>query len=87
MRGCACAELLQFADGVRSPQRPGTANRLRRAGLDAAGFPPADTDGGTAAPLPLHPVIGTFEADETVLDECDEQACFEQAVRIAESVR
>ncbi len=39
----------------------------------------ADTDGGTAAPLPLHPVIGTFEADETVVDECDEQACFEQA--------
>jgi hypothetical protein len=37
------------------------------------------SESGTASPLPLHPLIGTFEADETVLDECDKQACFEQA--------
>jgi len=33
----------------------------------------------TLVALPLHPVAGSFKADSTKLDECSEQACFEQA--------
>ncbi|MBA3401221.1 MAG: hypothetical protein H0U05_04450 [Actinobacteria bacterium] len=33
----------------------------------------------TLVALPLHPVAGSFKADSTELDECSEQACFEQA--------
>jgi len=31
------------------------------------------------APLPLHPVVGRFEPDDTTVEECDDQGCFEQA--------
>jgi hypothetical protein len=34
---------------------------------------------GTSTALPLHPVIGTFEPDDTALDGCDDRACREQA--------
>ena len=34
---------------------------------------------GTSTALPLHPVIGTFEADDTAVEECGGQECFEQA--------
>ena len=33
----------------------------------------------TLVALPMHPVAGSFRADSTALDECSEQACFEQA--------
>jgi hypothetical protein len=42
----------------------------------AAGSPPAATSG---APVPLHPVAGTFEPDGTKLEDCDEARCYEQA--------
>jgi hypothetical protein len=38
------------------------------------------TDGsGGSTPLPLHPVAGKFEPDDTELSDCSEQTCFEQA--------
>jgi hypothetical protein len=40
-------------------------------------------NGGSGAPVaratPLHPVAGSFKPDETRLDECSDQGCFEQA--------
>jgi hypothetical protein len=39
----------------------------------------SSADGAPAAALPLHPVAGTFEPDDTKLEDCDEQRCYEQA--------
>ncbi len=36
-------------------------------------------DERTLVALPLHPVAGTFNVDDTKLDECSEQTCIEQA--------
>ena len=38
-----------------------------------------DGEAGAVTALPMHPVIGTFEADDTALADCDDQQCFEQA--------
>jgi hypothetical protein len=35
--------------------------------------------GGASRTLPLHPVAGRFEPDDTQLPDCSDQACFEQA--------
>jgi hypothetical protein len=35
--------------------------------------------GGASRTLPLHPVAGKFEPDDTQLPDCSDQACFEQA--------
>jgi hypothetical protein len=35
--------------------------------------------GGASSTLPLHPVAGKFDPDDTQLPECSDQACFEQA--------
>jgi hypothetical protein len=35
--------------------------------------------GGATAGLPLHPVAGNFEPDQTTVEQCSEQTCFEQA--------
>jgi hypothetical protein len=32
-----------------------------------------------AAPLPMHPIVGSFVPDETHLSDCSDQACFQQA--------
>jgi hypothetical protein len=38
-----------------------------------------DGAASAATPLPLHPVAGSFEPDGTSIDECEVQACLEQA--------
>jgi hypothetical protein len=38
-----------------------------------------NTLGGATRTLPLHPVAGKFQPDDTTLPECSAQACFEQA--------
>ncbi|CAN5178610.1 hypothetical protein BH09ACT13_BH09ACT13_16350 [soil metagenome] len=47
----------------------------------AAGFAAlnGDTAGNDEAALSLHPVAGSFEPDDTALETCSEQSCFEQA--------
>src|SRR6188768_3829865 len=32
-----------------------------------------------AAPLPMHPIVGSFVPDGTHLSDCSDQACFQQA--------
>jgi hypothetical protein len=48
--------------------------------IDAAlAFAFIGTDEGRPAPLPLHPVINGFRADDTLLTDCSDERCFQQA--------
>lgn len=40
---------------------------------------PQNNLGGAASTLPLHPVAGKFAPDDTLLADCSDQACYEQA--------
>ena len=55
------------------------ASLLVAEGVLAYAFLIGGGSGPAGPPLPLHPVVGTFEPDDTTIEECDDQACFEQA--------